>query len=180
MISEEVEAIRQTFRVTLSLSGMAFGLTYLLAEWIGFDRPLQAGLIVMLVCLSMLALGILMIVLTERFCEVLDVGEPEHPSQRPPVRRGMSVFANTRRPDSALDLYLQRIYREVAPGDRSYVRKGTPNALRSKTSAPATSPRPVANSLATGGLQRPVLSPRPEPYRTPPGQHPKPHREPRN
>ena len=101
MISEEVEAIRQTFRVTLSLSGMAFGLTYMLAEWIGFDRPLQAGLIVMLVCLSLLALGILMIVLTERFCEVLDVGEPERPTQRPPVRRAMSVFANSRKPDSA-------------------------------------------------------------------------------
>ena len=176
MISEEVEAIRQTFRVTLSLSGMAFGLTYLLAEWIGFDRPLQAGLIVMLVCLSMLALGILMIVLTERFCEVLDVGEPERPTQRPPVRRAMSVFANSRKPDSALDLYLHRIYREVAPGDRSYVRKGVPT----KTSASATTARPVASSLATGGLQRPVLSPRSEPYRTPPGQHPKPHREPRN
>ena len=176
MISDEVEAIRQTFRVTLTLSGMAFSMTYLLAGWIGFDRPLQAGLVVMLVCLTMLALAILMIVLTQRFCEVLDVGEPERPTQRPPVRRAMSVFANSRKPDSALDMYLHRIYREVAPGDRSYVRKGVP----SKTSIPGAPARPAISSLASGGLQRPVLSPRPEPHRTPLGQHPKPHREPRN
>ena len=179
MISEEVEAIRQTFRVTLTLSGTAFGLTYLLAEWIGFDRPLQAGLVVMLVCLTMLAIGILLIVLTQRFCEVLDVGEPERPTQRPPVRRAMSVFSNSRKPDSALDMYLHRIYREVAPGDRSYVRQGGPNSVRSKTSNPRPPAIPAANS-STGGLQRPVLSPRSEPYRAPLGQHPKPHREPRN
>ena len=175
-MSEEIEAIRQTFRVTLTLTGAACGLTYLLAEWNGFDRPLQAGLIVMLVCLTMLAIGILLIVLTQRFCEVLEVGEPEGPTPRPPVRRAMSVFSNSREKNSALDLYLHRIYREVAPGDRSYVRKGGPT----KTSAPGTPARPTVSSLTTGGLQRPVLSPRSEPYRTPPGQHPKPHREPRN
>ncbi len=175
-MSEEIEAIRQTFRVTLTLTGAACGVTYLLAEWNGFDRPLQAGLIVMLVCLTMLALGILLIVLTQRFCEVLEVGEPERTLPKPTPRRAMGVFANSRKPDSGLDLYLQRIYREVASGDRSYIRKGGLNPARTKTAAVT----PVTTSLASSGLQRPVLSPRPEPYRASPGQHPKPHREPRN
>ena len=175
MISEEVEAIRQTFRVTLSLSGLAFGLTYWLAERIGFDRPLQAGLVVLLVGMTMLALGILAIVLTQRFCEVLEVEEPLRTVPQP-TRRALGVFANSRRNDSGLDLYLHRIYREVAPGDRSYVRQGVLVRPQSNT------PRPVASAPTppTGGLQRPVLSPRPEPYRATSIQHPKPHREPRN
>ncbi len=179
-MSEEIQAIRQTIRVTITLTGAACGLTYLLAEWNGFDRPLQAGLIVMLVCLTMLAMGILLIVLTQRFCEVLEVGEPEGPTQRPPVRRAMSVFSNTGVKNSSLDLYLHRIYREVAPGDRSYIRKGglNPNRPQSTDSRPPVAS--VANPVAVSGLQRPVLSPRSEPYRTPPGPHPKPHREPRN
>ena len=179
-MSEEIEAIRQTIRVTITLTGAACGLTYLLAEWNGFDRPLQAGLIVMLVCLTMLAIGILLIVLTQRFCEVLEVGEPEGPTQRPPVRRAMSVFSNTREKNSALDLYLHRIYREVAPGDRSYIRKGGLNSKRPQTPDSRPTAGPVTHSVAGSGLQRPVLAPRSEPYRTPPGQHPKPHREPRN
>ena len=179
-MSDEIEAIRQTFRVTLTLTGAACGLTYLLAEWNGFDRPLQAGLIVMLVCLAMLAIGILLIVLTQRFCEVLEVGEPERPTQRPPVRRAMSVFSNTREKNSSLDLYLHRIYREVAPGDRSYIRKGGLNPLRPKTTDSRSPAASAVSSGATSGLQRVTLSPRPEPYRAPLGPHSKPHREPRN
>lgn len=176
MISEEVEAIRQTFRVTLTLSGAAFSLTYLLAGWIGFDRPLQAGLIVTLVCLTMLALGILLIVLTQRFCEVLEVHEPERSAPRPTPRRAMGVFALSQRQDSGLDLYLQRIYREVAPGDRSYVRKGG----RSQPPEARQSVAPTVSPNSTGGLKRPVLTPRSEPYRAALVSHPKPHREPRN
>jgi hypothetical protein len=178
-MTDEIEAIRQTFRVTLTLTGAACGLTYLLAEWSGFDRPLQAGLIVMLVCLAMLAIGILLIVLTQRFCEVLEVGEPEGPIPRPPVRRAMSVFSNTREKNSSLDLYLQRIYREVAPGDRSYIRKGGLNPARPKSAEPRPPAPATISVLTSGGLQRPVLAPRSEPFRVPPGQHPKPHREPR-
>ena len=179
-MSEEFEAIRQTFRVTLTLTGAACGLTYLLAEWNGFDRPLQAGLIVMLICLTMLAIGILLIVLTQRFCEVLEVEEPERPTQRPPVRRAMGVFANSREKNSDLDLYLHRIYREVAPGDRSYIRKGGLNPNRPRSAAARIPAGPTVPAFASSGLQRPAPSPRSEPYRAPLGPHPKPHREPRN
>ncbi len=178
-MSEEVEAIRQTFRVTLTLLGTAFSLTYFLVGYFGIGNPLQAGLVVMLVCLTMLALGILVVVLAQRFCEVLEVDEPQRTTPQPTTRRAMGVFANSRKNDSGLDLYLHRIYREVAPGDRSYVRKGGLNLNRSKTAQRPTAP-PAMSTASTGGLQRSVLAPRPEPYRTNPIMHPKPHREPRN
>ena len=178
MISEEVEAIRQTFRVTFSLSGLAFGLTYWLADRIGFNNPLQAGMVVLLVCLTMLALGILLMVLAQRFCDVLEAEPPQRSAPATP-RRATGIFANARRNDSGLDLYLHRIYREVAPGDRSYIRKGGLHAKRSQTGPLRPASAPVSHS-SIGGLQRAVLSPRPEPYRTSPIQHPKPHREPRS
>lgn len=174
MISEEAQAIRQTFRITLALTGAAFCITYLLADWIGFERPIQAGLIVMLVCLTLLALGILAVVLTERFCEVLEIEEPVRSAPKVPSR-AKTLFSNTRRSDDSLDLYLQRIYREVAPGDRSYIRKsgglgpGRQKLIETRPSAPAT----------TGNVMRPVLSPRAEPYRTSQVPHTKPHRGPR-
>ncbi len=179
MISNEVEDIRQTFRITLTLSGLAFGLTYLLADQIGFNNPLQAGLVVLLVCLTMLALAILLVVLTQRFCDVLEIEEPERVPSHPTVRPASGVFANARKRDSGLDLYLHRIYREVAPGDRSYIRKGGLNPNRTKTgmqqsAATTTLPAPTGT-----GLYRSVLSPRPEPYRSATVDHPKPHREPR-
>jgi|GEM_PF-6871649 len=179
MISEEVEAIRQTFRVTCSLLGLAFGLTYWLADHIGFNNPLQAGMVVLLVCLTMLALGILLMVLAQRFCDVLEVEQPQRSTPTTTPRRATGIFANARRNDSGLDMYLHRIYREVAPGDRSYIRKGSLHPNRSQTGPlrPATAP---VNNSAIGGLQRAVLSPRTEPYRTSTIQHPKPHREPRN
>ncbi len=179
-MSEEIEAIRQTFRVAITLIGAACGLTYLLAEWNGFNHPLQAGLIVLLVCLTMLAIGILLIVLTQRFCEVLEVDEPERSTQPPPVRRAMSLFSNIREKNSALDLYLHRIYREVAPGDRSYIRQGGLNPNRPQTAAARSPAGPATIHVASHSPHRPAPAPRPEPYRTPLGQHPKPHREPRN
>lgn len=171
MISEEAQAIRQTFRVTLALTGAAFCITYLLADWIGFERPIQAGLVVMLVCLTFLALGILAVVLTERFCEVLELEDPVRP--QPVVKsRAKSLFTKTRRNDDTLDLYLRRIYREVAPGDhRSYIRKsGGLGPARQKFMEPA-------NTAPSGGMMRPVLSPRVEPFRTSHVTHPKPYRD---
>ena len=132
-MSEEVEAIRQTFRVSITLIGAAFSLTYFLVGCFGVGNPLQAGLVVMLTCLVMLALGILVVVLAQRFCEVLEVDEPVRSTPQPTARRAMGVFANSRQKDSGLDMYLHRIYREVAPGDRSYIRKGGLNPNRSKT-----------------------------------------------
>jgi hypothetical protein len=179
MISDEVEDIRQTFRVTLTLSGIAAGVTYLLADQIGFNNPLQAGLVVLLVCLMMLAVAILLIVLTQRFCEVLEVEDPPRVSSHPPVRPAVGILANSRKRDGTLDLYLHRIYREVAPGDRSYIRKGGLNPNRPKTGPQQTAATPAASTSTSGGLYRSVLSPRPEPYRTATVEHPKPHREPR-
>lgn len=176
MISDEVQAIRQTFRITLALTGAAFCITYLLADWIGFERPVQAGLIVMLVCLTLLALGILAVVLTERFCEVLEIEDPVRPMPKVPSR-AKTLFSSNRRNDDTLDLYLRRIYREVAPGDRSYIRKsgglgpGRQKLIETRTSAPA---------VPAGGVLRPVLAPRAEPYRTSNVSHPKPHRGPRD
>lgn len=174
MISEEAQAIRQTFRITLALTGAAFCITYLLADWIGFERPIQAGLVVMLVCLTLLALGILAVVLTERFCEVLEIEEPVRAAPKAPSR-AKTLFSNPRRGDDALDVYLQRIYREVAPGDRSYIRKsgglgpGRQKLIETRPSVPP----------ATGNVMRPVLSPRVEPYRASQVTHSKPHRGPR-
>ncbi|MFO1007132.1 MAG: hypothetical protein U0929_14315 [Planctomycetaceae bacterium] len=180
MISDEVEDIRQTFRVTLTLSGAAAAVTYLLADKIGFNNPLQAGLVVLLASLMLLAVAILMIVLTQRFCEVLEVEEPPPVSHYPPPRPAVGILANSRKRDGSLDLYLHRIYREVAPGDRSYIRKGGLNPNRPKTGPQPNSAAPATTSTApASGLYRSALSPRPEPYRTATVEHPKPHREPR-
>lgn len=177
MISEEAQAIRQTFRITLLLTGAAFCITYLLADWIGFERPIQAGLIVMLACLTLLALGIMAIVLTERFCEVLEIEEPARVV--PPPTRAKTLFTKARGKDDTLDLYLRRIYREVAPGDRSYIRKGGLGPARQRLNEARGVAATTAPAVPSGSVIRPVLSPRTEPYRTAPINHPKPYRDPR-
>lgn len=172
-MSEEVEAIRQTFRVALTLSGLAFSLTYWLAERIGFNHPLQAGLLVTLVCLVMLAMAILVVVLAQRFCEVLEVEEPQRPSIRPVQNPGKSIFTSVHKQDGFVDLYLHRIYREVAPGDRSYIRKGGLNPNRQSPGASGS------DTIGPSSVSRSLLSPRVEPFRSSTVLHPKPHREPR-
>lgn len=180
MISDEVEDIRQTFRIILTFSGAACGLTYLLADQIGFNNPLQAGLVVLLASLTMLACAILLIVLAQRFCEIVEIEEPLRTPVQPSPRPGLGTFMNSRKRDGNLDLYLHRIYREVAPGDRSYIRKGGLNPNRSKNAPQQTAAPASSTAAAAGTVYRSILSPRPEPYRTDTVDHPKPHREPRS
>lgn len=172
----ELDAIRRTVRIFVALTGVAFSLTYLLADWVGFGNPVQAALIVMLVCLAMIAMAILVIVIAQRFFEVLDADEP-HTTPRAVAPRARGVFATAqRRGESGLDGYLRRIYREVAPGDRSYIRKtGGLGPARSKYE-----PRTPASSIAAEDSRRPVAPVRPEPYRSGSPLRPKPHREPRS
>lgn len=173
----ELEAIRRTVRIFVALTGAAFTLTYLLADWVGFDRPVQAALIVLLTCLALIAMAILAIVVAQRFFETIDTDEPYSAPRTLSAPRARGVFANPlRSADGGLDGYLRRIYREVAPGDRSYVRKsGGLGPARSKYE-----PRTPASSVAADDSRRNAAPLRTEPYRPGTTFHPKPHREPRS